>query len=186
MLLHINGWAGAGKLPIARLMANQIDARVVDNHTIYNIGFSLTQFRSDEFYETVRAVRDIAFARILALDPVVPVIITNALGASSEWADENWAAIRELSAQRTCPLLAVTLRCAKEQHLERTTSAERSYLGKLRDRKQLEAMFDRGLLVPEGAHGEMQLDTTDMMPETAAQRILAWLTQSRLPASTRS
>lgn len=67
MLVHLNGWAGVGKLSIAQRIAPKIGARVLDNHTIYNVAFSLTEFKSPAFYEAVRSVREIAFSRILEL-----------------------------------------------------------------------------------------------------------------------
>jgi predicted kinase len=60
MLIQLNGWPGVGKLTIARRLAERLSARVLDNHSIYNVAFALTKPRSPEFYETVRAVREVA------------------------------------------------------------------------------------------------------------------------------
>jgi cytidylate kinase len=60
MILHINGWPGVGKLTIGKIIAKKLKGRLLDNHAIYNVAFRLTEFRSAAFYDTVRAVRDIA------------------------------------------------------------------------------------------------------------------------------
>lgn len=53
MLVYINGAPGTGKLSIVRQMAKCLEARVLDNHAIYNVGFALTNFRSPAFYEAL-------------------------------------------------------------------------------------------------------------------------------------
>jgi len=177
MLVHLNGWAGVGKLSIAQILAQKLNGRVLDNHTIFNVAFRLTEFRSPEFYDTVRSVRDVAFARVLQLEATIPVILTNALGATSEWGEENWAEVRRVAKMRHSMLLAVTLRCSKDENLRRALTPARAYLGKLTDPDQLEKMFERLLLVPEGADAALDLDTTNMTPCTAAADILGWLTR---------
>lgn len=173
MLLHLNGWAGVGKLTIARALAKRIDARILDNHTIYNVAFALTEFKSPEFYETVRKVRDIAFELAATVPSNIPIIVTNALGSSSPWADENWAAMLHLAKSRQCRLLAITLRCAKTEHLRRAMTPERNYLGKLTDPEQLKTMLGRDLLDPKGADHIVSLDTTNTAPDMVVDEILA-------------
>ncbi len=72
MIVELNGQAGVGKFTIGRILAERIGAKLLDNHTIYNPAFATTEFRSPEFYETVRAVRKIAFDRVAELPAKVP------------------------------------------------------------------------------------------------------------------
>jgi hypothetical protein len=65
MIIHMNGYPGVGKLTIGRELCRILNGRLLDNHSVYNVAFALTEFRSDAFYETVRAVRAIAYDRIL-------------------------------------------------------------------------------------------------------------------------
>jgi hypothetical protein len=82
MLIHLNGWPGVGKLTVGRLLQASIGGHLLDNHSIYNVAFSLTEFRSPAFYATVRAVREVAFARVAQLPGQIPVIMTNGLNDS--------------------------------------------------------------------------------------------------------
>ena len=62
-LIHLNGPPGVGKLTIGRCLAPLIEARLLDNHAIYDVAFAITEFRSPEFYATVR---DVSKARQLS------------------------------------------------------------------------------------------------------------------------
>jgi deoxyadenosine/deoxycytidine kinase len=172
MIIHLNGWPGVGKLTVARALAEITGGRLVDNHTIYNLAFSLAPFRSEAFYELVRAVRRIAYARIAELPADQPVILTNALSRSS-WGRENWQALLDLAERCERPLMAVTLICKPEEHRLRLATRERAYLGKLTDPSQLQTAAN-GLL-EDDAHRTLRLDTTVTPPETSAAAIAAWL-----------
>jgi cytidylate kinase len=67
MLVHINSYPGVGKLTIGRALMEMIGAKLLDNHSIYNVAFALTEFKSAAYYETIRAVRAIAYQRVLEL-----------------------------------------------------------------------------------------------------------------------
>jgi hypothetical protein len=96
MIININSWPGVGKLSVAVRLQQRIGRRPLDNHTIFNVGFSLCDFRSPEFYEAVRAVRRIAFAVAIKLPSSVPILLTSAY-ANTPFGRENWAAMRELA-----------------------------------------------------------------------------------------
>ena len=99
MIVNINGWPGVGKLSVAERLQQLISGRLLDNHAIYNVAFSLCDFRTPEFFETVRAVREIAFARAVKLPVGVSIILTSAY-ADTPFGRENWATIRDSSAAR--------------------------------------------------------------------------------------
>jgi len=58
----------------------------LDNHSVFNVAFALTEFRSPAFYDAVREIREIAYRRILDLPPAVPVVLTNWYSQGSAWA----------------------------------------------------------------------------------------------------
>lgn len=78
LLIHINSYPGVGKLTIGRKVASELGAKLLDNHSIYNVAFALTEFKSDEFYHAVRDVRSTAYRIAATLPPEVPIILTNA------------------------------------------------------------------------------------------------------------
>jgi chloramphenicol 3-O-phosphotransferase len=172
MIIHLNGWPGVGKLTIARHVSARIGGYLLDNHTIYNVAFALTEFRTPEFYELVRTVRDIAFDRIADMTAAKPVIMTNAYGPS-DWGRENWDAIRDLAKRRGSPFFAVTITCSDEEHRKRIVAEDRKPHGKLTDRDQLPAML--GPMIEEDAEYLLRLDTTGVTPEESAGTICDWI-----------
>lgn len=67
MIVHINSYPGVGKFTIGRALAELIGAKFLDNRSVFNVAFALTEFCSPAFYDTVRAVREIAYRRVLEL-----------------------------------------------------------------------------------------------------------------------
>lgn len=173
-LLYINGAPGVGKLTIARQMAKRLNARVLDNHAIYNVGFALTDFRSPAFYDAVRAVRTTAYEQILLLPDNEIVILTAADFDDSEWGRENWQAVVRLAEERRWPLYSIVLRCDPAEHRRRIIDIDREGRGKLRDADAVATMTMRPLARADGSRC-MELDVTLMAAEDAALRLVEWM-----------
>jgi hypothetical protein len=176
MIIHINGRAGVGKLTIGTILADTIGGKLLDNHSIYNVAFALTEFRSERFYDTVRAVRDVAFRRVLDLPATTPVILTNWYSADSDWGNENWDAVIALARKRASRLLVVVLECSTEENARRIQSAERSAKRKPRDPATAAASAARPLLDRDGDR-LLRLDVTELSADAAARRIADWAQQ---------
>ena len=53
MIIVLNGYPGVGKLTIGRELTTLMNGRLLDIHTVYNLAFALTEFKSPEFRDTV-------------------------------------------------------------------------------------------------------------------------------------
>lgn len=179
MIININGWPGVGKLSVAQQVVKHIGGRLLDNHTIYNVAFSLCELRTPAFHETVRAVRDIAFRRVIALAVDVPVVLTSAY-SDTPWGRENWAVIRDMADTRGSPLCVVVLDCSLEENLRRLQTPERAHLRKLIDPAPLIAGRDAYDLLEAGGDHGLRFDTSALSADEAANRILTWLSNERL------
>ena len=108
MIISLNGWPGVGKLTIGLELADLLGARLLDNHSMFNVAIALTDYPSPAYYAAVSTVRDIAFDYARALPPGTPLILTgvNATGGPSGFAENHWRAIRTsrmTGACRCCP-----------------------------------------------------------------------------------
>lgn len=177
MIVHINSYPGVGKLTIASELAELIGGKLLDNHSIYNVAFALTEFRTSAFYDTVRAFREIAYNRVLDLPPATPVILTNWCSQDSAWGNENWDAAITLARRRGCVLYIVILTCSPEENVRRIQGKERAAQRKPRDPEMVNANRDGRPLLDRGGDRLLRLDVTELSADVAALEIASWLAE---------
>ena len=171
MIIVLNGYPGVGKLTIGRELAKLLRARLVDIHTLYNLAFALTEFRTPEFRETVRRVEEIADDLIAALPSEIPVIFTTVLTGETEWAMEEWQRFEERSIQRP-PLVVVHIACDLDENIKRIQSPERKGKGKLQDAEVVRRNHaSSGPLIGGDLPNTLRLNVTALKPEEAAEKI---------------
>ncbi|MEO1223304.1 MAG: AAA family ATPase [Pseudomonadota bacterium] len=175
MLVVLNGYPGVGKLTIGIELIRLIDGRLLDIHSVYNIAFALTEYRTEAFYDTVRAVQSIADERVLALPPEVPIVLTEILTKGSDWADECWRRLMTLAEARR-PLCMVHLRCDLEENKRRIHSEGRRLTRKPRDPAMAERNQEGGaVLMGRDIANYLALDVTKLSAYHAASEIASWL-----------
>ncbi len=174
MIVELNGLPGVGKFTIARVLAESLGARLVDNHTIYNPAFASTSFRSPEFYETVCAVRTITFGNLEKLPAGVPLVLTIAPGMDLAWGRDWQAAIKQLAKRRDAALLGVHLHCSRQERVRRMSTPSRALLGKLIDPSMTDDELQRPVLL-DHCDRVLELDVTALDASGAADEILDWL-----------
>ena len=174
MIIVLNGYPGVGKLAIGRELAVQLSGRLLDIHTIYNVAFALTEFRSPEFVETVEAIEAIAHKLILRLPIGVPVVLTTVLAGEGDWGDAEWSRIAELGRTRP-PFLVVHVLCDLDENIRRIQSPERGEKRKPQDPEMARRNQSQGKpLKGDDARHLLKLDTTSMSAADAARAIAAW------------
>jgi hypothetical protein len=173
VILDITGYAGVGKFTIGRLVAEQLGGRLLDNHTVYNVAFALTEFKSDAFKQTVRAVRDIAHRTILDLPRSVPIVLTTTHGSDAAWSREGCDAMTALARQRGSELLVAHLLCDPQENRRRIVSPERGAKRKPLDPAMVD---DNAMRHPLLDHADklFELDVTNLAADEAATKIAAW------------
>lgn len=174
MLILINGNPGTGKLTIGRNLSEQLGGRLLDVHTVYNLSLALTDHKSEEFFDTIRRIWDLADDLIAKLPPDQPVVFTEALADGSDWAVETWNRYLKL-AQTRGPLFVVHLHCDLDENIRRITSP-----GRLSSRKPIDAEYAKRWhslsrpLVGQNESLLLELDVSDLPAEAAATRIREW------------
>lgn len=173
-VVHINGYPGVGKLTVGRLLAEKMGARLLDNHSIYNIALALTAFKSEAYYETLRATRAIAYARALELPKDLSLILTNAHFADSAWGNESWDAAIALAHQRGAKHLVVILECDGEENARRIASEDRDEKRKPRDPRLFTGNVNGRQLIVRG-DALLRIDTTALGAAETSRLIADWL-----------
>ncbi|MEO0918913.1 MAG: AAA family ATPase [Pseudomonadota bacterium] len=174
-IIHINSYPGVGKLTIGRILAQKLGAKLLDNHSIYNVAFALTEFKSDAYCDAVRDVRSVAYRLVKDLPPEVPVILTNAHAQDSVWGNECWDAAIGLARDSGRSHLVVLLECSREENAQRIQSADRDARRKPRDPKLFRQGENDRALIDRDADSLLQLDVTRLSADAAAAAISGWL-----------
>lgn len=174
MIIVLNGYPGVGKLTIGRALADALQGRLLDIHSIYNVAFALTEFGSPEFREAVEKVEAIAHGLIRRLPPEQPVVLTTVLAGEGEWGEAEWQRIVDLGRARP-PFGVVHVACDLEENIRRIQSPDRDLKLKPRDA----AMARRNHAGAKPLHGLneanlLKLDTTGMTAAEAARAISEW------------
>jgi len=177
MIVVLNGYPGVGKLTIGRVLATSLKGRMLDIHTVYNLAFALTEFRSPDFWATVEQVEAIAHDLVLKLPKNQPVVLTTVLTSKSERERTEWLKIVELGRARP-PFCVVHIGCDLEENIRRISSAGREAKRKPRDPE----MARRNQTASEPLAGLderllLELDTTRLMPAEAARAIFEWCSE---------
>lgn len=182
MLIVLNGYPGVGKLTIGQALAPMIGGRLLDIHSIYNIAFTLTEVKSESFYETIRAVQAIADQRIRELPEHVPVILTEILTEGSGFAEECKQRLLDLGRDRG-PVLMVHIHCDLEENKRRITGSSRIGARKPLDPEMAVRNHEGGAVLTGSDWAFcLQLDATDLSARQSAEKIMAWAKEKLPPA----
>src|SRR5262245_4720067 len=173
-IIHINGWPGCGKLTIARLLAERLDGKLLDNHTLLNPAEALFE-RTDPLHASLRReVRASVLGHAARLAPGVRLILTDALAddaADHKFFDDY----RTLAAKRAAHLVAVVLDCERDENVRRLTAAGRAESNKLTNPDFLDHLrATYTLLRPQGVD-LIEIDVSALSAEEAAACIEAAL-----------
>ena len=181
--VYLVGFAGSGKLTIAKEIAKRFDCIVVDNHHINNVIFALIDIDvdasgdlSEEVWEHVIRVRMAAMDAIRDLArPGRNFVFTNELIEGVGRHESFFLEVAKVARDRGALLLPVRLLVDARELAQRVASPEREEKLKVTnpDAALAKARAEE-VLRPEG-YDYMELDVTAIEPEDAAERILAEL-----------
>jgi NAD(P)H dehydrogenase (quinone) len=157
-LISLHGRPGVGKKTVAGLLAGMIDARLVDNHAILNVGTTACGRSTPGYYRVNRAVRAAVFAELADELTRRPVILTNALAVQIPEHHEVIADIGMMAKTAGAPLYDVVLTASFNENAQRVQAPGRAEHGKLTSPEMLAKLYEEfDIIEPEGAR---VIDTT--------------------------
>ncbi|MGV3576987.1 MAG: AAA family ATPase [Devosia sp.] len=177
MLVVLNGYPGVGKLTIAQELTSLLGGRLLDIHTVYNVAFALTEFKSPEFMRAVEQIEAIAHDLVRKLPDGQPVVMTTVLAGDSSWGQAEWDRLVDLGRDRP-PFCVVHLHCDLDENIRRIAAEGRGAKRKPRDPDMARRNHEEGkpLLGSDAPH-LLKIDVTQLSPAGAAQAIEDWLRQ---------
>jgi predicted kinase len=181
--IYLFGFAGSGKLTIAKAIAERWDCVLVDNHSINNVIFAVIDLDqegsgelSDQVWDAVIRVRHAALDAIRKLSrPGRNFIFTNELIEGVDRHHVWFHEVAQVAADRGALFLPVRLLVDPEELERRIASPEREEKLKLTSPEAARARSENeDVFRPEG-YDYLELDVTTLEPEAAAERVLGEL-----------
>ena len=181
--IYLFGFAGSGKLTIAKEIAERWDCIVVDNHHVNNVIFHLIDLDkenqghlSDQVWDYIIRVRQATMDAIRALAiPRRNFVFTNELMEGVDRHTVWFHEVAKVAEDRGAFFLPVRLVVDPDELVRRIASPERGEKLKLTDpQAAIDRVENEEVFRPEG-YDYMELDVTDLSPEESAKCILAEL-----------
>ncbi|WP_235692420.1 hypothetical protein [Deinococcus aquaedulcis] len=181
-IYHLAGPPASGKRTVGLALSTLTGAALLDNHLFNDAVFK--PYGADGWRpvsDEVRALATEVWAlglRAAALAPADVDQIFTAYYTNDPRGAEAAARIPALARTRRAQYVPVWLSCAPTELSRRVTQPERQVRAKMRDPARLTALLTGGGLLPPPP-GALQLDTTALSPDEAAQRIIRFAQSSR-------
>jgi hypothetical protein len=179
VILYLIGFAGCGKLTIARAIQARYDCILVDNHRINNVIFALLDLDGktrlpEKVWDNVLLVRSAVLDTIRYLaKPGRNFIFTNELLEGQERDRKAFFAIAELARDRNALFLPVRLMISPDELSRRVVSLDRAEHFKETDPDAaLKKAHEREVFEPHGFN-YLEIEITALAPEEVAERIIS-------------
>lgn len=181
VIIYLIGFAGIGKLTIAKELSKLTNARIIDNHLINNPILSLIPLDGKTpipkvVWERIANIREIVFTTIEELSPPYSnFIFTNELLESSTQDKEIYRRIAVIAQKRKSTFVPIRLianldeLCRRVSSVERTAHYEMTCAESTKEKYRKEALF-----MPETPLTQT-IDITDFTPKEAAGKKLTVL-----------
>jgi broad-specificity NMP kinase len=170
--IYIHGYPAVGKATVAKELAKLIPRS--ENCDIYSlmdpVAASTQLERASPEYQSTHS----AFRR-----SILNLISESDVAQRATWIFSDWHEgghdYQTAAAERGAPFISVILLCDEEEHLKRVVGAERGLAynnTKLNDADALRNIREQHVLHRFGGPTELELNTTNISPTEAAQKIV--------------
>lgn len=174
MIIHLNGFPGVGKMTIAKIVAKELDAHVLDDFTLTKLVYVATDRNSPQYVAFLRDLTNVVYAHLGMADPSGLVILTNALATTYPEDKDRFKQVQELSETRGDSFVPIQIVCSPEEAMRRAELSNRHDKQKLTDPAALGNILNKSALIHPTDHpNQLTLDVTDLVAEQAADEVVA-------------
>lgn len=174
MIIHFNGMPGVGKFTVAKLLAEKLNARLIDNHLLLDLVLTLCERRSAEYFSLIRRFTDVILDEI-STKPDGIFIFTNALAAEFAEDRERFEQLSRFASEKNIPFVQVLLSCSLAENKRRIISENRKLKGKLMKAGELDEIYKNYSIYHPPTEFALQIDTTHLSAEGVSEQIKEYL-----------
>lgn len=165
---------GIGKLTVAKLLAEKLDARLIDNHLLIDLVVAMCGRSGDEYFILIEKLMDVVLEHI-AKKPDEVFIFTNALSAKLEEDRERLDKIRSFADEKNIKFIQILLECELEENKRRMVSEDRKLKGKLIDTNKLDKIYENHAIYHPTSEFTLKIDTTSLSAESVSNTIKSYI-----------
>lgn len=174
MIVHLNGFPGVGKMTIAKVVAQQLGAQLLDDFTLTKLVYTAVDRSSPLYAPFLRDLTNVVYAYLGQANPDDTVVLTNAFATTYPEDKAGFDRVVALSETRGDEFVPVMIICSPEEALRRAELSNRHDKQKLTDPATLGNLLNKAALVHLPDHpNALTLDVTDLVAEQAADAIVA-------------
>ncbi|MEC7701576.1 MAG: NAD(P)H-dependent oxidoreductase [Pseudomonadota bacterium] len=168
-LIHINGRPGVGKKTVGSILAKQINAAFIDNHTLLNPAVQSCGRGSDGYSRVVRKVVEAVFEELQYTLQEKPVVLTNCLTEQVAEHRLYYKEIQALAKKANTDFVPIQLSADFNENARRIVTPSRAKAHKLTDADTLKQLYKDFTVVNDP--NSFELDTTHLKARQSAAAI---------------
>src|SRR5687768_3965196 len=107
MIVHLNGWPGAGKKTIGAVLSRKLNARFIHNHLLHDVAIACAGRDGPDRWQLYEVFRSAAYAALARRPRSEVFVFTNALCEDAPREQEAWRHVVDLAMTRNVPLVPV-------------------------------------------------------------------------------
>lgn len=175
-IIYITGMPGSGKLTMAKMIAQQIDAKIIDNHKVNNLLFDIKQFNEEvpKFVWThLRNIKKELYFLLANLPQDNDYIFTGITTIYKE--NMSYEGVRTLANDLNAEFCVINLVCTEEKLLSRIDTESRRENKKITSEKLYKELIDINCLkvMEDGRH--CVIDNTNLTEAETLEKIMEFL-----------
>lgn len=174
MIIHINGMGGVGKLTVAKLLAKELSARLIDNHLLIDLVTSICDRGSSDYFILLEKLMEIVLEQTVK-KPNEIFIFTNALSAELEEDRIRLDKLRSFANDRNIRFVQILLSCDLEENKKRIISEDRKLKGKLLNPDDLDAIYENYTIYHPHYEFALEVDTTHLSAEETSDVVKSYI-----------
>ncbi|HAG53015.1 MAG TPA: hypothetical protein DCL21_04425, partial [Alphaproteobacteria bacterium] len=142
-IIYFNGMPGSGKLTMAKMVAQKIDARVIDNHKFNNLLFDIKSFNEEVpkfVWESIRNIKREIFGLLEVLPQDNDYIFT---GITTKFKENmSFNGVKDLAEKLDSDFYLINLVCDESELLKRIDTTSRKENKKITCKKLYQELID--------------------------------------------
>ena len=174
MIIHINGMPGVGKQTVARLLAESLDAHLIDNHLLIDLVTSIHKRGSSDYFSMLEKLTDLVLEEVSRTSNET-FILTNALTDELPEDRNRLDRLSQFAENHGLRFIQVLLNCDLEENKRRIASENRLLKGKLVNAQELEFLRQNYTIYHPPSKFALTINATDSSAENISEQIKHYL-----------